>query len=210
MSKELTDKEFVVRIQQIEKDHPVDRMTFDGLCIWPLVRWMIVDRSKSHLLGKKQNKDDRKFLNWSSLLGTPLKKVGALIKQPSSFGYLLSDIMTSKKPVDILSFTLVNGRDQRVDGHHFSKFSDAFARQIIPGFLCVILLLKTMASQTSVMGGLRGHMDLNLLQILAVDATILWRYMGMLLWPQNLCVLYDVPTDGITGMVTLAIAGWAA
>lgn len=90
------------------------------------------------------------------------------------------------------------------------KFSDAFARQIIPGFLCVILLLKTMASQTSVMGGLRGHMDLNLLQILAVDATILWRYMGMLLWPQNLCVLYDVPTDGITGMVTLAIAGWAA
>ena len=89
------------------------------------------------------------------------------------------------------------------------KFSDALARQIIPGFLCVILLLKTMASQTSVMGGLRGHMDLSLLQILAVDATILWRYLGMLFWPQNLCVLYDPPTSGITGLVTLAVAGWA-
>jgi len=90
------------------------------------------------------------------------------------------------------------------------KFSDAFAREIIPGFLCVILLLKTMSSQTSVMGGLRGHMDLNLLQILAVDATILWRYVGMLFWPHNLCVLYDPPTSGIAGMVALAVAGWTA
>lgn len=90
------------------------------------------------------------------------------------------------------------------------KLSDAFARQIIPGFLCVILLLKTMASQTSVMGGLRGHMDLNLFQILAVDATILWRYLGMLFWPADLCVLYDPPTSGINGLVAMAVAGWAA
>ena len=90
------------------------------------------------------------------------------------------------------------------------KFADAFARQIIPGVMCLLLLLKTMASQNSILGGVRGHMDLGLLQILAVDSTILWRYIGMLFWPSELCVLYDPPVTGIGTSVALATAGWFA
>ena len=90
------------------------------------------------------------------------------------------------------------------------KFADAFSRQIIPGVLCVLLLLKTMASQNSIMGGVRGHMDLGLLQILAVDSTIIWRYIGMLIWPSELCVLYDPPTSGIASTVAVATLGWLA
>ena len=90
------------------------------------------------------------------------------------------------------------------------KFADAFARQIIPGVMCLLLLLKTMASQNSILGGVRGHMDLGLLQILAVDSTILWRYIGMLFWPSKLCVLYDPPVRGIGTAVALATTGWLA
>ena len=90
------------------------------------------------------------------------------------------------------------------------KFADAFVRQVIPGFLCIQLLLKTMSAQTTVLGGVRGHMDLSFLQILAVDTTILWRYIGMLFWPSNLSVLYDPATSGIGTMVAMALAGWAA
>ena len=87
-------------------------------------------------------------------------------------------------------------------------FADAFVRQVVPGFLCVQLLLKTMGAQTTILGGLRGHMDLSFLQILAVDTTILWRYIGMLFYPADLCVLYDPLTTGIGTMVGLA--SWLA
>lgn len=87
-------------------------------------------------------------------------------------------------------------------------FADAFVRQVVPGFLCVQLLLKTMGAQTTILGGLRGHMDLSFLQILAVDTTILWRYIGMLFYPTDLCVLYDPAITGIGTMVGLAVAGW--
>ncbi len=90
------------------------------------------------------------------------------------------------------------------------KFSDALVRQIIPGLLSLLLLLKTMAAQHTVLGGLRGHMDLSLLQILAVDFTILWRYIGMMIWPDSLCVLYDPPSSGIFGLTALAGLGWIA
>jgi len=90
------------------------------------------------------------------------------------------------------------------------KFSDALVRQVIPGLMSLLLLLKTMAAQHSVMGGLRGHLDLGLLDIIAVDAIILWRYIGMMVWPSELCVLYDPPTSGILGTAAIAIAGWFA
>ena len=90
------------------------------------------------------------------------------------------------------------------------KFSDALVRQVIPGLMSLLLLLKTMAAQHSVMGGLRGHLGLGLLEIVAVDAVILWRYIGMMIWPSELCVLYDPPTSGILGTAAIAIAGWFA
>ena len=88
------------------------------------------------------------------------------------------------------------------------KFADAFSRQIIPGVLCVLLLLKTMASQNSILGGLRSHMDLNVFQIMAVDSTILWQYIRMLFWPSDLCVLYDPPTSGIGATIAVATSAW--
>lgn len=88
------------------------------------------------------------------------------------------------------------------------KFSDALVRQVIPGLMSLLLLLKTIAAQHTVLGGLRGHMDMDLLQIIAIDVTILWRYIGMMIWPADLCVLYDPPTSGIGGTVAFAAAGW--
>ncbi|MEQ9409145.1 MAG: hypothetical protein RIK87_15525 [Fuerstiella sp.] len=88
------------------------------------------------------------------------------------------------------------------------KFADAFVRQIIPGVMCLLLLLKTMASQNSILGGVRGHLDFSIWHIMAIDSTILWRYIGMLFLPSDLCVLYDPPVHGIWKSVLLASAGW--
>ena len=88
------------------------------------------------------------------------------------------------------------------------KFADSAARQLIPAFFSTMLILITMSAQVSVVGGIRGHLDLSKLSILAVDTTILWRYVGMLLWPRDLCVLYDTPYRNITVLIVLALAGW--
>jgi protein O-mannosyl-transferase len=88
------------------------------------------------------------------------------------------------------------------------KFADAFVRQVIPGVMCLLLLFKTMAAQHSILGGVRGHLDYSVWRIMAIDTTIMWRYIGMLFWPTDLCVLYDPPTSGIWKMVGLATAGW--
>ncbi len=88
--------------------------------------------------------------------------------------------------------------------------SDAFVRQIVPGILSFLLLAVTMASQTSIMGGLRDHLSLSKIHLIAVDTTLLWRYVGMLLWPRNLCVLYNPPTSGIALGVVLASLGLLA
>ena len=88
------------------------------------------------------------------------------------------------------------------------RLSDAIPRQIIPGLMSVLLLLKTMAAQQTILGGLRGHLDLSLLHIIAIDVTILWQYVWMLLSPADLCVLYDPHTTGISGRVAVATAGW--
>ena len=88
------------------------------------------------------------------------------------------------------------------------RFSDALSRQVIPGLMALLLLLKTMSAQHSILGGLRSHMGLSLLQIVAVDSVILWRYIGMLILPADLCVLYDPPTSGISGLVIISGSGW--
>ncbi|MCA9061002.1 MAG: hypothetical protein KDA85_20965, partial [Planctomycetaceae bacterium] len=88
------------------------------------------------------------------------------------------------------------------------RFADAFVRQVIPGFLSLLLLLHTMGAQNSVLGGVRGHMSLPLWQILVVDMTILARYIRMMCWPSDLCVLYDPPTSGIFIPAALSTLAW--
>ena len=90
------------------------------------------------------------------------------------------------------------------------KFSDAFVRQIIPGVMCLLLLLKTIGSQHSILGGVRGHLEYSLWHIIAIDATIMWQYIGMLFWPTDLCVLYNPPTIGIWKPVAISSLGWTA
>ena len=86
--------------------------------------------------------------------------------------------------------------------------AEALPRQVIPGFMSLLLLMLTTGAQNSVLGGVRGHMSLGLLQILAVDVTILWQYMVMLFCPTDLCVMYDPPTSGIWLQVLIGIVGW--
>lgn len=88
------------------------------------------------------------------------------------------------------------------------KVSDAVVRQVIPGLLALLLLLITMGAQNSILGGVRSHMQLGLASIVAVDVTILWRYLFMLFRPTELCVLYDPPTTGIAWQVLAGSAGF--
>ncbi|MFQ5733469.1 MAG: hypothetical protein ACE5KM_16145, partial [Planctomycetaceae bacterium] len=87
--------------------------------------------------------------------------------------------------------------------------AESVARQFVPGLLAVMFLLLTVSSQTTMYGGVRGHMSLGTFHILAIDAVILWKYAGSLVWPSALCVLYDPPPDGIAWAVAMAVAGWA-
>lgn len=87
--------------------------------------------------------------------------------------------------------------------------SQSIPRHIIPAFMALWLLLLTMGAQNTVLGGVRGHMNLGLLQILAVDVTILWQYIGMLCCPTRLCVMYDPPTSEIGRQVIVGSFGWA-
>ncbi len=89
------------------------------------------------------------------------------------------------------------------------KFTDAVVRQLIPGMISLWFLLMTMTAQFTILGGVRGHFELNRLEILAIDFLILWRYVGMLLYPQELCVLYNPSTTGIWAMAGLAGSAWA-
>lgn len=113
---------------------------------------------------------------------------------------LLSKALAVVVPAVVLAYDVWVRRD---------KFAEAFARQIIPGVMCLLLLLKTMASQNSILGGVRGHLDYSIWHILAIDTTIMWRYVCMLVWPTDLCVLYDPPTVGIWKTVLAASVGWA-
>ena len=88
------------------------------------------------------------------------------------------------------------------------KPTESIPRQIIPAFLCILLLNVTMSAQSSYMGGVRSHMDLSKLQILGVDTHILWQYVGMLIVPANLSLLYDPQTTGLAVPIALSTIGW--
>lgn len=89
------------------------------------------------------------------------------------------------------------------------KLADSLPRQVVPVFLSLMLILLTMTAQTTIVGGVRGHIGLSKLEILAIDSTLLWRYVGMLLWPVNLAVLYDPPAKDILPLVVMATAAWS-
>ncbi len=88
------------------------------------------------------------------------------------------------------------------------RFAAAIPRHFIPALMSLILLLTTMGAQNTVLGGVRQHMSLGLLQIIAVDVTILWQYIGMLFCPSNLCVMYDPQTTGIQMQVLVGSLAW--
>ena len=114
---------------------------------------------------------------------------------------LLTKAIAVVFPAVVLSYDLLVRR---------KPLSDALARQIIPGFLAIWLLATTVGAQNSILGGLRGHLGLSKAEIAAVDLVILWRYVGMLLQPTDLCVLYDPPTSGIALAALIGGLGWAA
>ena len=114
---------------------------------------------------------------------------------------LLTKAIAVVFPAVVLSYDLLVRR---------KPLSDALARQIIPGFLAIWLLSTTVGAQNTMLGGVRAHFTLSKAEIAAVDVVILWRYVGMLLWPTNLCVLYDPPTSGIALAVAIGGLGWAA
>lgn len=86
--------------------------------------------------------------------------------------------------------------------------ADALPRQLLPGLLCLILLNITMSAQTTEMGGVRGHLELRKLHLAAVDAMILWQYVGLLIWPAELSVMYDPPTRGILVSAAMSMVAW--
>jgi hypothetical protein len=112
---------------------------------------------------------------------------------------LLSKAIAVVIPMIVLTYDLAVRRQRP---------SEAVARQLIPAFFCFCLLSITMSAQSTMFGGLRSHLELSKAHILAVDSIILWQYLSMLVWPNNLCVLYDPPTSGIAGWVVLAVTGW--
>jgi hypothetical protein len=86
--------------------------------------------------------------------------------------------------------------------------AEALPRQLVPGFLCLLLLNLTMSAQTLELGGMREHLVLGKLQILAIDAIIVWKYVQLLAWPSQLSVLYDTPIRGIALQAAAALAAW--
>lgn len=113
---------------------------------------------------------------------------------------LLSKAVAVVVPVVMLAYDRLVRRE---------PWSQALPRQIIPGFLSLILLLVTVSAQTSLTGGVREHLSLSLPEILALDAVILWTYAGMLLWPGELSVMYDVSLSGVA-LAAAAAFGWLA
>jgi hypothetical protein len=55
---------------------------------------------------------------------------------------------------------------------------------------------------------MREHLVLGKLQILAIDAIIVWKYVQLLAWPSPLSVLYDPPIRGIALQAAAALAAW--
>ena len=88
------------------------------------------------------------------------------------------------------------------------KFSDALARQILPGLFCLMALFLNMHAQNQIWGGSREHFDWGRIKILAVDSVIVWRYIRMLLAPYDLSVMYDVNGANPWPAAAIATLAW--
>ncbi|MBM80247.1 MAG: hypothetical protein CMJ78_06590 [Planctomycetaceae bacterium] len=114
---------------------------------------------------------------------------------------LLSKAIAVVLPAIVLAYDVYVQRKQ---------IAESIARQFLPGVMAVCLLLITMSAQVTQIGGVRGHMGLSKLEILGIDTVLLWQYIGMLIRPGELCVLYDPPTSGIAGLITISTLAWGA
>jgi len=113
---------------------------------------------------------------------------------------LFSKALTVVVPAIVLLYDLTVCR---------KKFHEALAGQFVTGMLSVWLLLQTVSAQGTVLGGVRSHLEFSRLQLIVADSTILWRYVGMLVWPARLSILYNPPVSGIAGQIACAICAWA-
>ena len=112
---------------------------------------------------------------------------------------LLSKAIAVMVPPIVLAYDLLVRRQ---------PLATAVPRQVIPGCLALLLVLLTSAAQTTMTGGVRGHLDLNGLELAAVDSIILWRYLGMLIMPRHLSVMYDPPIRDIALAASVALVSW--
>lgn len=133
---------------------------------------------------------------WLRPSRTPQQEVGGLLWY---FLALTSKAIAVVVPAVVFLYDVLIAR---------RPWREAAGRQFIPACLAAWLLFMTMSAQTTEYGGVRGHFELSKAHILAVDSIIVWQYVGMLVWPHDLCILYDPPTRGIAGAVVLAAAGW--
>lgn len=88
------------------------------------------------------------------------------------------------------------------------SFADSLARQFVSGLLAVWFILLTAGSQNSQTGGIRHHLGLSKLEILGIDAVLMWKYIGMLLWPTDLAILYDPAIQGIGLAIAVSVFAW--
>ncbi|WP_339744329.1 hypothetical protein [uncultured Rubinisphaera sp.] len=88
------------------------------------------------------------------------------------------------------------------------SFADSMARQFVSGLLAVWFILLTAGSQNSQTGGIRHHLGLSKLEILGIDAVLMWKYIGMLLWPTDLAILYDPAIQGIGLAIAVSVFAW--
>lgn len=89
------------------------------------------------------------------------------------------------------------------------KLTEALAGQFIGGLIAIWFVLLTAGAQQSQTGGVRHHLSLSKLEILGIDAVLLWKYLGMLFWPGRQAILYDPPIEGVGLLVLLSLVGWA-
>ncbi|QDT52100.1 hypothetical protein Pan44_01090 [Caulifigura coniformis] len=91
---------------------------------------------------------------------------------------------------------------------HRRKWSDAMARQVLPGLVCLMALFLNMHAQNQIWGGTREHFDWGRGRILAVDSVIVWRYLRVLAAPFDLSVMYDVDGSNPWPAAAVATAAW--
>jgi len=118
-----TDKTFIERVVAMENAAPVDELLFDGVKIWPLVRWMIVDRSRDLLFNRRQ--DGRKFMSSTEVLRRGLENLPALLSL--LFVRRASRRWSELNNGEVWCCAIGQQHLRNVDGSQFNVFSDSLA-----------------------------------------------------------------------------------